>query len=124
MTVQFLFIGCKQQSTGGTLQVEAAAAVWTELRQCSGRMAAMRNTLPCCASAAFDDNSSIMTMHFLFFGCERQSVGGTGRSCSSCLNKFSVKAVQRETGGNSSRYAIVCRKLLWDQAGQLDRRDN
>jgi len=39
-------------------------------------MAATRTTLPCCASAAFDDNNSTMTMHFLFLDAsDNQQVG-------------------------------------------------
>jgi len=129
MTVQFLFFECKRQSTGGNFTGGSCSSCLKRVEMHSRRMAATRITLPCCASAAFDDNSSVMTVQFLFFGCKRQSAGGTftGGSCSSCLNsvKFSDKAVQRESDGNSSRfmpsYAGNCFRI---RARQSNRRDN
>jgi len=70
MTVPFLFFECKRQSTGGTFTGGSCSSCLKRVEMCSRRMAATRITLPCCASAAFDDNSSVMTVQFLFFGCK------------------------------------------------------
>jgi len=61
-------------------------------------------------------------MFFMDESDNQQAGQQTGDSCSSF--KLSVKAVQRESSGNSSSHAIMWRNFLLDQAGQLNRRDN
>jgi len=79
MPVQFCSVQSNKQQAG-LYRRQLQQVSLTKSQQRRGRKVTMHITLPCCASAAFDDNSgSFMTVQFLFVGASDNQQAGLYR---------------------------------------------